>query len=114
MVSLSKECSAILQNKIPRKVNDPGCFTIPIEEKDLVDLGASINLMPKMIFKKLGLGEPKLTRMTLQLANRSIRHPRGVIKDTLLKVDGFLFLADFDILDLEDDGEVSLIFLSLD
>ena len=70
-VSLNEECSAIVQNKLPQKLQDPGSFTVPCTfgslsvEKALADLGASINLMPYKMFKQLGLGEPKPTRMSL-------------------------------------------------
>ncbi|XP_027347985.1 uncharacterized protein LOC113859397 [Abrus precatorius] len=68
-VTLNEECSAILQNKMPKKLKDPGSFTLPcligrlIVNRALADLGASINLMPYSIFKKLGLREPRPTRM---------------------------------------------------
>ncbi|XP_073304614.1 uncharacterized protein [Primulina huaijiensis] len=75
----------------------------------LCDLGASINLMPFSVFRKLGLGEPKPTRMSLQLANRSVKYPRGVIEDVLVKVDKFIFPADFVVLDMEEDMQMPLI-----
>ncbi|XP_022868533.1 uncharacterized protein LOC111388104 [Olea europaea var. sylvestris] len=80
-VKLTEECSAILQKKLPQKRKDPGSFTIPCTigsssfEKALCDLGASINLMPLSVFKKLGLGEVKPTTVTLQLADRSLTYP---------------------------------------
>ena len=86
-VNLTEECSAILQRKLPQKLKDPGSFTIPctignaIFERALCDLGASINLMPLSIFKRLGLGEARPTTVTLQLADKSLKHPRGVIED---------------------------------
>ncbi|KAL5557784.1 hypothetical protein UlMin_033995 [Ulmus minor] len=92
-VMLTEECSAILQRKLPPKLKDPGSFTIPCTigdfefDKVLCDLGASINLMPLSIFRKLGLGEVKPTTVSLQLADRSIKHPRGIIEDVLVKVD---------------------------
>ena len=82
-VNLTEECNAILQRKLPQKLKDPGSFTIPckignsIFEKVLCDLGASINLMPLSIFRRLGLGEARPTIVTLQLADRSLKHPRG-------------------------------------
>ena len=91
IVNLTEECSAILQRKLPQKLRDPGSFTIPctignaIFERALCDLGASINLMPLSIFKRLGLGEARPTTVTLQLADRSLKHPRGVIEDVLVK-----------------------------
>ena len=72
-IKLSEECSSIVQNKLPQKLKDLGSFIIPCIisdicfDKVLYDLGVSINLMPLTIFKKLGLGEPKPTTITLQL-----------------------------------------------
>ena len=65
--------------------------------------------MPLFIFKKLGLGEANPTTITLQLANRSLTHPRATIKDVLVKVDKFIFLANFKVLDMEEDKEVPII-----
>ena len=82
-VNLTEECSAILQRKLPQKLKDPGSFTIPciignsIFEKALCDLGASINLMPLSIFRRLGLGEARPTTITPQLADRSLKQLRG-------------------------------------
>ncbi|XP_027338140.1 uncharacterized protein LOC113852084 [Abrus precatorius] len=82
-VTLNEECSAILQNKMSGKLKDPGSFTLPfligklIVDRALVDLGANINLMPYSIFKKLGLEEPRPTRMSIQLTDRSVIYPRG-------------------------------------
>ncbi|XP_063941303.1 uncharacterized protein LOC135149505 [Daucus carota subsp. sativus] len=81
-IALTEECSAVLQQKLPPKLKDPRSFTIsctigPLSfDKCLCDLGASINLMPLSVFKKLGLPEPKPTNMYLQLAVRSITYPR--------------------------------------
>ena len=115
IVNLTEECSAILQRKLPQKLKDPCSFTIPctignaIFERALCDLGASINLMPLSIFKRLGLGEARPTTVTLQLTDRSLKHPRGVIKDVLVKVDKFIFPADFIVLDMEEDKEIPII-----
>ena len=79
-VNLIEECSAILQRKLPQKMKDLGSFTIPytirnsIFKRALCDLEASINLMPLSIFRRLGLGEARLTTITLQLADRSLKH----------------------------------------
>src|SRR5262249_15760907 len=114
-VTLNEECSAILQNKLPQKLKDPGSFTIPCVigtrtiSKALADLGASINLMPYSLFKTLNLGEPKPTRMSIQLADRSIRYPRGIIEDVLVKVDKLIFPVDFVIMEMEEDFEVPVI-----
>ncbi|TYG88942.1 hypothetical protein ES288_A12G061300v1, partial [Gossypium darwinii] len=114
-VKLNEECSTILQNKVPTKLKDPGSFTIPCLigslniEKALADLGAIINLMPYKMFKQLGLGEPKPTRMSIQLANGSIKFPKGITEDVLVKVDKFIFPIVFVVLDMDEDVEVPLI-----
>ncbi|XP_027351121.1 uncharacterized protein LOC113862214 [Abrus precatorius] len=114
-VTLNEECSAILQNKMSKKLKDPRSFNLPclidrlIVDRALADLGASINLMPYSIFKKLGLREPRPTRMSIQLADRSIKYPRGIIEDVLVKVDKFIFPIDFVILDMDEDTDVLLI-----
>ncbi|KAM6549146.1 hypothetical protein CsatB_020822 [Cannabis sativa] len=114
-VALTEECSAILQKKLPPKLKDPGSFNIPfsiggsVETKALCDLGASINLMPLSVFKRLGLGKAKPTTVTLQLADRSLTHPRGIIEDVLVKVGKFIFPADFLILDMEEDSTIPII-----
>ncbi|KAL5561252.1 hypothetical protein UlMin_030999 [Ulmus minor] len=114
-VALTRECSAVLQNKLPPKLKDPGSFTIPCSignqyfGKALCDLGVSINLMPMSIFKKLGIGEARPTTVSLQLADRSIAHPEGKIEDVLVKVDKFIFPVDFIVLDYEADLEVPII-----
>ncbi|GJW65802.1 hypothetical protein Tco_0117686 [Tanacetum coccineum] len=75
-VTMNERCSAVLLNKLPSKEKDPGSFTIPCDigylhiKNDLADLGASISLMPCTMYEKLGLGEPKPTRMSLELADR--------------------------------------------
>ena len=115
IVKLTEECSAILQRKLPQKLKDPGSFTIPctignaIFERAICDLGASINLMPLSIFKRLGLGEARPTTVTLQLADRCLKHPRGIIEDVLVKVEKFIFPADFIVLDMEEDKEIPII-----
>ena len=114
-VTLRGEFSAILQNKLPKKMTDPGSFTIPClignlsVNNALADLGASINLMPYSLYAKLGLGEPKPTRMSIQLADRSVKYPRGIVEDLLVKVDKFIFPVDFVVLDMDEDSNVPLI-----
>ncbi|XP_037494810.1 uncharacterized protein LOC105631100 [Jatropha curcas] len=91
MVMFTEECSAIIQNKLPPKPNDPGSFSIPCNignlnfEKALANLGASINLMSYEVFKILEMGELKPTRMSLQLADRSIKYLKGIVEDMLVK-----------------------------
>ena len=114
-MNLTEECSAILQRKLPHKLKDLDNFIIPckignsIFERALCDLGASINLMPLSIFRRLGLGEARPTTVTLHLADKSLKHPRGVIEDLLVKVDKFIFPTDFIVLDMEEDKKVPII-----
>ena len=77
--------------------------------KALCDLGESINLMPLPIYKKLGLGDPKPTTMRLLMADRTVKRPIGILHDVLVKVESFIFPADFVILDCEVDFEVPII-----
>ena len=99
--------SAIIQCKTPVKYKDPGCPTISVDiggicvEKALVDLGASVNLLPYSVYKQLGLRELKPTTITLSLAKRSIKIPKGTIKDVLVQVDKFYYIVDFVVLDTE-------------
>ncbi|PIN02788.1 DNA-directed DNA polymerase [Handroanthus impetiginosus] len=114
-VALTEECSAIIQNKLSPKLKDSESFMIPctigthFSGRALCDLGASINLMPYSIYRTLGLIEAKPTNITLQLANRSLTYPKGVIEDILVKVDKFIFPADFVALDMEADSEILII-----
>jgi hypothetical protein len=104
---LTEQVSSILQCKLPIKYKDPGCPTITCMigvsqiERALLDLGASVNLLPCSIYVQLGLGELKPTSMTLQLADRSVKVPRGIVEDVLIKVDKFYFPVDFIVLDTE-------------
>jgi hypothetical protein len=104
---MTEQVSAILQCKLPLKYKDPGCLTITCMigvsqiERALLDLGASANLLPYSVYLQLGLGELKPTTMTLQLANRFVKVPRGIVKDVLIKVDKFYFPVDFIVLDTE-------------
>ncbi|XP_057784801.1 uncharacterized protein LOC131002327 [Salvia miltiorrhiza] len=114
-VNLNEECSAILQKKLPAKLKDPGSFTISCIiggqqfGKALCDLGASINLMPLSIFQRLAIGEMKPTSIALQMADRSVTYPRRIVEDVLVKVNEFIFPADFVVLDFEEDKSISLI-----
>ncbi|GKD39748.1 reverse transcriptase domain-containing protein [Tanacetum coccineum] len=105
----------VLLKKLPKKVGDLGNFLIPRDflELDeclaLADLGASINLMPLSVWKKLSLPELTSTHMTLELTNRSVAYPVGVAKDVFVKVGKFHFLADFVVVDYDVDPQVPLI-----
>ncbi|XP_070018324.1 uncharacterized protein [Nicotiana sylvestris] len=97
------------------KLEDPSAFTILCTigsadfAKVLCDLGASINLMPYFVFKTLGIGQPRDTLMRLQMADRTMKRPLGIINDVLVWVDKFILPADFVILDYEFDYEVPII-----
>nr|GEY06332.1 reverse transcriptase domain-containing protein [Tanacetum cinerariifolium] len=114
-IPLNENCSTMLLKKLPEKLGDPGKFLIPCAFSGidvchaLADLGASINLMPLSIWKKLSLPELTPTRMTLELADRSITHPKGVAKDVFVKVGKFHFPTDFVVVDFETDPRVPLI-----
>nr|XP_009770129.1 PREDICTED: uncharacterized protein LOC104220864 [Nicotiana sylvestris] len=115
VVKLTEKCSAILQNKLPQKLGDPGSFTIPCTlggvhfEKALCDSGASINLMPFSIFRKLELGGMKNTIVSLQLADSSTKNAKGIIENVLVRVDKFVFPVDFIVLKMEENSDVPLI-----
>ncbi|XP_057791277.1 uncharacterized protein LOC131008396 [Salvia miltiorrhiza] len=108
-ILVSEVANSIMQQPLPPKQRDPGSFVINIalgngkEASGMLDLGAGINLMPYSIFKQLELGDLKPTRMCLQLADRSVRYPRGVIEDILVKVGGLIVPVDFVVLEI---GEV--------
>ncbi|GJW06474.1 reverse transcriptase domain-containing protein [Tanacetum coccineum] len=106
---VNENCSAVILKKFPEKLGDPGRFLIPCDfpEMDvclaLADLGASINLMPLSIWKKLSLPDLTKTRMILELADRSISTPTGIAEDVFVKVGTFFFPADFVVVDLFAD-----------
>ncbi|KAJ9183983.1 hypothetical protein P3X46_007774 [Hevea brasiliensis] len=114
-VALTEECSAILQRKLPPKLKDPGSFSIPCHigescsTKALCDLGASVSLMPLSIYKKLNMGDLKPTHISLQLADRSIKYPEGILENVPLKVGKFYIPVDFVILDMEEDFNIPII-----
>ena len=114
-MNLTATCSAVIKKTLPEKMKDPGSFTIPciIEEfefqKALCDSGASINLMQLSVAKKLSLGELTPTTVTLQMADRTMAKPEGVIEDVLVKVGRFIFPVNFIILDMEEDSQVPLL-----
>ncbi|XP_050142018.1 uncharacterized protein LOC126617982 [Malus sylvestris] len=108
VVQVSENVSAMLQRKLPRKCKDPGSFTIPCVigktkfEQCMLDLGASINIMPYSIYASMNLGELKNDGVIIQLADRSNAYPKGVLEDVLVQVGNLIFPADFYVLDMED------------
>ncbi|XP_019248644.1 PREDICTED: uncharacterized protein LOC109227906 [Nicotiana attenuata] len=108
VVMLTEKCSAILQNKLPQKLGNLCSFTIPCTlggvyfEKALGDFGASINLMPFSIFRKLDLGEMKDIGVSLQFADQSTKKPKGIIENVHVRVDKFVFPLDFVVLEMKE------------
>ncbi|XP_006596801.1 uncharacterized protein LOC114384016 [Glycine soja] len=108
-------CSAVIQRILPPKYKDLGSVTIPYSiglvsvGKALIDLGVSINLMPLYMCRRIRELEIMPIEMTLQLADRSITRPYGMIEDVLVKVQQFTFPADFVVMDIEEDAKVHLI-----
>ena len=115
IVNLTATCSAIIQQKLPAKMKDPGSFTIPCSigkcefKKALCDSGASINLMPLSVVQRLSLGELTLTAITLQMADRSMAQSEGILEDVLVKVGKFVFPVDFVVMKMEEDNQVPLL-----
>ena len=108
---LIEQVSSIIQCKTLVKYKDPGCPTISVNiggiciDKALLDLGASVNLLPYSVYKQLGFGELKPTNITLSLADRSMKIPKGIVEDVLVKVDKFYYPVDFVVLDTEPVAE---------
>jgi hypothetical protein len=104
---LVEQVSAILQNNNALKCKDPGCPTISCFigehkiEKALLDLGVSVNLLPHSIFQSINLGELKPTSVTLLLADRFVKVPRGIVEDVLIQVNKFIYLMNFIVLDTQ-------------
>ena len=114
-MNLKATCSAVIQKNLPEKMKDPGSFTIPCTiggfeiQKALCDSGSSINIMPLSVARRISLGELTPTTVTLQMADRTMEKPEGVIEDVLVKVGKFVLPIDFIILDIEEDSQVPLL-----
>ena len=115
IVNLIATCSAVIQRSLPTKMKDPSSFTIPRSignyefKKALCDLGASINLMPLSVVQRLSLGELAPTTIILQMADRSMAQPEGVLEHVLVKVGKFIFPVDFVVMKMEEDNQVPLL-----
>ncbi|XP_070049100.1 uncharacterized protein [Nicotiana tomentosiformis] len=114
-VTLTQTCSAVVTRPIAEKLSGLGSFTIPCTissyafAKALCDLGASINLMSLAIYKKLGIGRARPTSMLLQLGERTVKRPAGILDDVLVQVEKFVFPTDFVILDCQVDEDIPII-----
>ena len=115
LVSMTATCSAVIQKSLPVKMQDLGSFIIPCKignsdmGKALCDSGASINLMPLSVVKRLNLGELTPTAITLQMADITLAHPEGILEDVLIKLGKLIFLMDFVVIDIEEDKQVPLL-----
>ena len=107
---MGENFSTVLQKKLPPKLKNPGSFSIPYTignirfEKVVLDLGASINIMSYSIYATMNLGALTETNIVIQLIDRSNAYPRGVLKDVSMQVNELVFLVDFYVLDMEDEG----------
>ncbi|KAJ8748871.1 hypothetical protein K2173_013302 [Erythroxylum novogranatense] len=114
-VALTEESSAILQNKLPPKLQNPGSFSIPFQigttiiGRALCDLGASVSLLPLSICQTLDIGELKPTTISLQLDDRSIKFPVGILENVPLKVGSLFIPVDFIVLEMEEDTNIPVI-----
>nr|XP_009786621.1 PREDICTED: uncharacterized protein LOC104234710 [Nicotiana sylvestris] len=114
-VTLTQTYNTVVAKPIAQKMLDLGSFTIPCTigsyafVKALCDLGASINLMSLAMYTTLGIGRARPTSMLLQLADRTVKRPTGILDDVLVQVGKFVFPTDFVILDCQVDEEIPLI-----
>ena len=104
---ITEQSTSLIRKNLPPKYKDPGSSTISIVVGNsklghpLVDLGISVNLLPYSVYVDLGLGELETTNITLQLADRSVKTPTGIVKDVLVQVDKFYFPVDFVVLNTQ-------------
>ncbi|XP_074313617.1 uncharacterized protein LOC141648799 [Silene latifolia] len=108
-VRASEHVSAIFQKRLPQKCSDPGMFTIPCKignldcQHAMLDLGASINVLPNYLYECLKLGPLKPTRTVISLADMSNIYPKGIVEDVLVKMGEMLFPADFYVIEMEPE-----------
>ncbi|GJW53029.1 putative reverse transcriptase domain-containing protein [Tanacetum coccineum] len=107
--------SSHINNTIPQKEKDPGIFTLhcfinnTCFDNALVDLGASVKVMPLLTYLNLGLGELAHTKLTVELVDRTMKYPKGITENVLVRIGKFTFPVDFIILDMPEDIKISLI-----
>ncbi|XP_040947300.1 uncharacterized protein [Gossypium hirsutum] len=112
-VNVGENVSAILQKKVLPKYKDKCMFAISCEignvgiKKAMRDLGASINVMSYPIYKLINTGPLKKIGVIIQLADRSVIYPEGLLEDVLVKVNELVFPADFYIINMEDDNSTN-------
>ncbi|XP_057760424.1 uncharacterized protein LOC130980800 [Arachis stenosperma] len=107
-IVMNKECSALIQTELPTKRKDPRSFYIPCAigetriDRGLFDLGASINLMPLSLMKKLQINELTPTDVIIQLADKTKKQAIGVVENVLVKVENYFLPTDFVVLEMEE------------
>jgi len=105
-INVGENLSAMFQKKLPPKCKDPGMFSIPCKignsrfDRCMLNLGASINVMPRSVYDSLNLGPLEQTSLVIQLADRSNAYPDGVLEDVLVQVNELVFPTDFYVLDM--------------
>ena len=115
IVSLTETCNAVIQKSLPTKKKDLSSFTIPCSigkyefKEVLCDLGANINLMPLSVVQRLSLGKLNPIEITLQMDDRSMAQPEGVLEDVLVKVGKFIFPLGFIVIKMEEETQVPLL-----
>ncbi|GJY69208.1 hypothetical protein Tco_0472190 [Tanacetum coccineum] len=114
-IRMNPRCSALLQNHLPPKEQDPGSFILPCSigkldfKNALADLGASISIMPFSMYKRLGIGKLKPINMLIEMADNTKCAPKGIVENLLIKIDKFIFPVDFVILDMVEDIRMPII-----
>ncbi|XP_074315340.1 uncharacterized protein LOC141651531 [Silene latifolia] len=114
-IAFTEECSALLQSKSPPKLKDPGSFSIPfticthVIDKALCDLGAIVSVMPYSVCEKVNMGHLKVTNVTLQMADGTVKRPLGVLEDVSVKIGKLFIPVDFIVLDIFEDTQIPII-----
>lgn len=109
------ECNSIAENKLAKKEKGLESFYIPcilgnrVIDKAFIDLGASVSLMPLAVCRRLNLGELKPTKMSLQLADRSVKYPIGILEDIPVRIRQLYILTDFVVMDIKEDNEIPIL-----
>lgn len=112
---MTLDYSVMIQNMVIPNIKDPRSFFIPCHigtmdfERDLCDLGDSISLMPLSVSKKLDMGDLKPTNVSLQLVDRSVKYPIGMLEDIPVRVGEYYMPVDFIIMDIDEDCQILII-----
>ena len=112
---MTKDCSAAIQNRwLPEKLGDPRSFCIACligtkKFSALCDIGSSVSVLPLSVHEAMSLGDLRNTAMSLQLADRTIRKPEGILADVPVLVGKFAYPVDFVVLEMEDNSEAVIL-----